>query len=123
MSPPEGAGDQRQINLRDLAVGELPRELAMGSVIFRDHHRATRLLIEPVHDARTLMAADAGKVRAMMKQRVHQSMRLVASAGMNHQPGRLIEHEQVVVFVENPERNFLGLIGDRVDIRLNQPDD
>ena len=70
-----------------------------------------------------LMAADAGKVRAMMKQRVHQRVRLVAGARMDHQPGRLVEHEQVFVFVENPERNFFGLIGDRGDIRLGQPND
>jgi len=57
----------------------------------------------------------------MMKQGVDQSMRLVSGARMHDQPRRFVEHEQVVVFEENLERNLLSLRVNFTKRRNGQP--
>src|SRR5262245_59335297 len=105
----EGPNNERQIDFRYLTLGEFSRELLMRLVIFRHDETTARLLVETMNNAGTMFSADPGESGAMMKQGVDQSMRLVPGARMHDQPRRFVEHEQVVVFEENLERNFLGL--------------
>jgi len=46
----------------------------------------------------------------MMEQGVDQSMLAMACARVNHQPGRFVDHDQIVVLKKNIERDRLGLI-------------
>src|SRR4029453_10490026 len=92
-------------------------------VIFRDDETTARLLVETMNNAGTLFSADPGEAGAMMKQGVDQSMRLVSRARMHDQPRRFVEHEQVVVFEEDLERNFLGLRVNFTKRRNSQPND
>ena len=105
----EGPNNEREIDFLYLTLGELSRELLVRRVIFRDNETTARLLVETMNNAGTLFSADPGEACAMMKQGVDQSMRLVPGARMHDQPRRFVEHEQVVVFEENLERNLLGL--------------
>ena len=119
----EGPNNEREIDFRYLTLGELSRELLMRPVIFRDDETTARLLVETMNNAGTLFSADPGEAGAMMKQGVDQSMRLVSGARMHDQPRRFVEHEQVVVFEENLERNLLGLRVNFTKRRNGQPND
>src|SRR5690349_988989 len=48
-------------------AGELRRQRLVGMVVLGHHHQATGVLVEPVHDARPLDAADAGQAVAAMR--------------------------------------------------------
>ena len=61
-----------------------------------------------------------GEIRAMGEQGVDQRVLLMARAGMHDQAGRLVQHEQVVVFEQNLERHLLRLGFDFFDGRLGQ---
>ena len=55
----------------------------------------------------------------MMEQRVHKGVLAMPGAGMNNQPGRLINHNQIFVLKKNIERNGLRLIVDLLRRRLS----
>ena len=91
-------------------IGELRGQRLMRLVVLGDHHQAGRVLVEPVHDARPADAADAGKARAAMgDQRVDQRAALVARGRMHDQPLRLVDDDDVVVLIDNVERDILAL--------------
>ncbi len=81
----------------------------MGGVGLGHHHQAGGVLVEPVHDAGPLDAADAGQaVAAMGDQRVDQRALGVAGGRMHHQARRLVDHDQRVVLVDDIERDRLA---------------
>ena len=89
-------------------VGELRGEARVRPVVLRDHHQARGVLVEPVHDPRPPDAADAGQaVAAMGEQRVDQRAALVTCRGMDHEPGRLVDDDEVAVLVDDAERDRL----------------
>ena len=67
-----------------------------------------------MNNSRTLLAADPGKVGAMRKQRVDQGVFAISRPGMNDEPGRLIEDEEIVVFEKYLERDCFRLL--RLDL-------
>ena len=46
----------------------------MRLVVFRDNDAAARFLVETMHDTGPLFSANAGKIRAMMQERVYQGV-------------------------------------------------
>ena len=102
-------------------VGEGLRQRLVRAVGLGDDHDAAGVLVEAVDDARPLDAADAGKAgAAMVDQRVDQRAGPVAGAGMDDEAGRLVDDDQVVVLVEDVERDRLALRLGR--LRLRQVD-
>ena len=100
----------------EAVVGKLLGEMAMGMVVFRHHHHPGGVTVKPVDDARPLDAADARQaVAAMVDQRVDQRSRPVARTRMDHETGLLVEHDQVVILIEDFERDILanrfGILG------------
>jgi len=71
----------------------------MGLICLCDDQTTARVFIEPMHDSRPLLAADAGQLWKMMQQGVDQRVLAMARAWMNHQPGRLVDHNQIAVFI------------------------
>ncbi len=116
------SGDEREINLFDCARGKLFRQSAVGFVVLRDDEATARVLIESMHDTGTFLAADSRELRTMIKERVHQCVLAVPRPGMNDQTGGLVDHDQVVVFEQNIERNRLRLIVDLLQRRLDKID-
>ena len=54
--------------------------------------------------------ANAGKrIAAMMDQRIDQRAGPVAGAGMHDEPHRLVDHDQLVVLIEDVERDIFAL--------------
>ena len=83
--------DQRDVFLLDLAVVELARQLLVRRVVLGHHHHSRRAAIEPVHDARPQLAADAAQILDVMEQRVHQRAAAVARRRVHHHPRRLVD--------------------------------
>lgn len=104
---PQFPSDQGEINLFDRARGELFRQTAMSLIILRDDDATARVLIEAMHNSRTLLAANSRKIWAMMQQRIHQRVFAMTGSGMNDQPSGLVDHNEIVVLKQNIERNVL----------------
>jgi len=62
-----------------------------------------------MHDSRPLFPADPGKYREAMQQRVHERTLTLTGARMNNESWRLIDHDYVVIFKKNIQRNFCWL--------------
>ncbi len=91
-------------------VGELLGQRLMRPVVLGRDHQAGSVLVEPVHNSRPLHAADAGKAGATMgDQRVDQRAGFVAGGGMHDQPLRLVDDDNVVVLIDDIERDILAL--------------
>ena len=118
-----GPAHERQIDFFHGARGELFREIAVGRVVFCDDDSAAGFFVEPMDNPRALFPADAGKVSAMREERVDQRVLLVPRARMHHDPGGLVQHEQIVIFENNVERYLLRLRFDFLNFRLAQFDD
>ena len=89
-------------------VGELRGQRPMRAVVLRHHHQPGGVLVEPVHDAGPPLAADAGEaVAAMGDQRVDQRAGPMAGGRMDHQIARLVDDDDVVVLIDDLERNRL----------------
>ena len=87
----ELAGRNREIDFRDFASGELPRECAVGDIVFGGDETAARFLIQPMHDAGPLFAADAGETFAMVQQRIDECAVRVAGGGVDDVPAGLFK--------------------------------
>lgn len=63
-----------------------------------------------MNDSRTLDTADSRQVIATMKQkRVHQRSPGRSRSRMNRHAGRLVDHNQIPVFIRHVKRNILRL--------------
>ncbi len=85
----------------------------MGDVVSGDENQAAGFLVEPVHDAGTGLAADLGKLSEMVQQGVDQRATIAvvvgrARPGVHHHAGRLVDDGEVVVLVNDVERNVFG---------------
>ena len=82
----------------------------MRAIVLGDHQEAARVLVEPVHDARPPHAADARQaVAAMGDERVDERAARMPRRRMHDEPGRLVDHDEVVVLVDDRERDRLRL--------------
>ncbi len=74
-------------------------------VVLGDHQDPARVAIEAMDDARPELSGDVAQPVEMKLQRTGQRAAVVPFAGMDDQPGRLVEHDDRVVFVKDIERN------------------
>ena len=95
------APHERDVFLLDLAVVELAGELLVRRVVLGDDHQSRRAAIEPVHDARPLLAADAAQIVDMVEQRVDQRAARVAGRRVHDHAGRLVDDDEVGVLIED----------------------
>ena len=106
---PRHAPDDRLVDPLDRVDAELAGEADMGPVVLGDHHHATDLAVEPVHDPRPQHPADPGQAAAAMgEQRIDQRAVGMAGRGMHDDPGRLDDHDQVLVLEQHLELARLG---------------
>ena len=108
------APDDRQVAALEPAVGamggELLGETLMRAVGLGHHEQAGGVLVEAMHDARPLDAADAGQASpAMGDERVDQRAGGMAGARMHGQALGLVDDDQVGVLVDDGERHRLRL--------------
>ena len=102
----EPAVHQRQVLAADHARGDVAHQAGDALERAAHHHQARGVLVEPVHDAR---ARQRGGVRVAEQDAVEQRARPVARGRMHHQAGGLVDHQHVLVLVDDVQRDVLGL--------------
>src|SRR5579859_322677 len=80
----------------------------MGRVVARGDDQAARPLVEPVHDARPLLPAGGRPGAPKAEQGVDQGAAVVARRRMHDHPGRLVDHDDVLVLIHDVEVDGLG---------------
>ena len=96
--------DDSQVILLAAARHQLLLQRRVNGRRFRHHHDAGGQLIEPADQRR----AAAGRPRpGVPEQRVHQRACRVSERRMHDDPRRLVEREQVIILIENGERDIL----------------
>ena len=102
--------DDRLIGAVNAVHRELRRQADMALVILGDHHQAADILIQPMHDPWPENAANPGqRAFAMVEKGVDQRAGRMAGGGMHDHAGRLLQHQKMLVFVQNLQRDRLRL--------------
>ena len=103
------APDQRAIPLVDRPFGKRSAQGVVGRVGLGDHDQSRGFAVQAVDDTRSIRFADRGEPHASPDQAVDQGPALTSVSGVDRQPGRLVHDQQIVVLVDDVEREFLGL--------------
>ena len=114
------AFDDRDVLALRLLVLELGGKGVVGEVVLRDHQEPGGVLVDAVDDPGAERSADPGKVLEMMEQRVHERPGVVAGGGMDDHPGGLVDDDDVLILVDDRERDVFG---GRVDLGDRDLDD
>ncbi|TDQ25380.1 hypothetical protein DEV91_114162 [Phyllobacterium brassicacearum] len=114
--PVGGAPDDRKVCALQIActtmIGKLRAQVTMGKIILGYDHDAAGFLVEAMHNTGSLDTADARQcVTAMVNQCVDERAGPIAVARMHDEPCRLVDDNEVSIFIENIKRNFLALRG------------
>jgi hypothetical protein len=117
---PQFPGDKRQIDLVDRPKRELPRKVDVRKIILRHHQTTARFFIQPMNNPRSLLPADTRKIFAMRQQSVNQCAAFAAGTRVNRNPRAFVYYDQIVVFVQDRERDLFRREIDRFYRRLDQ---
>ena len=99
---------------------QLPHQRGLRDRRFGDDKQTGRILVEAVHDAR---ARDQREFRCMVQQCIGERAVPVTAAGMNHEPGGLVDDDDGGVLIHDGERDRLRHEGCRARIGERQDDD
>src|SRR5579859_4743729 len=107
------AMDQSNVSFLYAAAGEFVRELAVGGIIFRDDEKSAGFLVEPMNDAGTELAANTGELPESMNEGIDQRPAIsvvvrCAGAGVHHHARRFVDDREVVVLVNDVERDIFS---------------
>jgi hypothetical protein len=83
----------------------------LRGVVLGDHQEPARVAVEAVDDAGPCDARDAAVVVAARAERVDERPAPVAGRRVDHEAGRLVDDQQVLVLVDDVDRD-LGRRGD-----------
>ena len=91
---------------------ELFGEFQLGLVVLGDHEEAARVLVDAVHEhthplVGTGLVGGLGPAE-MEGQGVDEGAAIVAVAGVDHHAGGFVDHQQVLVLIDDVEGNVLG---------------
>ena len=82
----------------------------MGLIRLGDHQETARVLIEAVDDAGPPHSADAGETRpAMGDERIDQGSGFMSGGRMHHKTSGFVDHDEVLVLIDDRQRDGLGL--------------
>ena len=104
----EMAPRQRRVGPPHPPGGDRGAEPAVREVGLGDDHESRGVAVEPVHDAGSALGP-AGQSRAAGDERVDQRVVPMAWRGVDDQAGRLVDHGEVLVLVDDDERDGGGL--------------
>jgi hypothetical protein len=93
------------------------RGVVLGTIITPDVPRSSGARCRPFD------AADAAEAPHVMEQRVDERAARVPGAGMDHQAGRLVDHHDVRIVVQDAERQRFGFGNGRRRARNADGDD
>lgn len=87
---------------------DLRRQSAMSRIRLGSHHDPRRILVQAVNDAGTDNTVYAGQLAvAMMEQGIDQGAVTVSRRRMDDHAARLIDNDDIAVFINDLQRNIL----------------
>ena len=101
--------DQRHVQLEDFTIAELLGQPFMRHIIFSDDQQGRGLFIDAMYDAGPYAPSGSRQLIEVIDQRIRQRPRFLPCAGVNHQPRRLVHHNQIIIFINDVEGNRFGL--------------
>jgi hypothetical protein len=101
--------DDRQVPPPDRPGLELGHQRVVSGRCLGHDQEPRGVLVEPVHDTGTAGPAHAGGERSVGEHAGGQRAPGMAGPGVDDHPGGLVEDEDVVVLVDDGERDRLGL--------------
>ena len=102
--------DHGPVGLGNLPPAELRHQMNPCGLGLRGNEAAARVLVETVDDAGPVTAANPCNLRTMVKQRVDEGATHVARRRMHDHPRGLVDHDDVLVFVQNLQGQSFGLM-------------
>jgi hypothetical protein len=94
-----------------LPIAELPHQAGLRGIGLGYQEQARRVFVQPMHDPRPAHAGDRAErlsqVARTAQQRVHQGARGMTGAGVHHQAGWLVDEQDPLVRIGQPEWNRL----------------
>ena len=107
--------DERQVRLLDPSGLELGHDRGLRGVGPGDHQQPARIAVEAMDDARPLDAGDAapGLAVAVRQERVDERAARMTGRRVDDEPGRLVDDQQVLVLVDDPQRRSRAPARDR----------
>ena len=109
----KGPCDEGDVGFVDGALAEGFAEPGVGGVVFGDEDDAGGFLVEAMNDAGAKGVAGLRERLAAAEEGVDERAGGVAGAGVDGHAGGLVDGDDVVVFVENVERNGFGFGAER----------
>ena len=108
--PEQGNADscQSQVRLLHPPCFQLGHQGMLGDVGPGDHQEPTRVAIQAMDDPRPLLTADAAEIGDVMEKGIHQGSARVARRRMDNHTGRLVDDDEVLVLIENRQRQCFG---------------
>ncbi|MBV9488176.1 MAG: hypothetical protein JO069_00435 [Verrucomicrobia bacterium] len=91
-----------------LAPGKLAAQLKVNRIGLRDHQTAGGVFVQPVHDARSRLAAHPAQWPRPSQQSVDERARREARSRVNRHARRLVHHQQVLILVDDRDGDGFG---------------
>ena len=101
--------DEREVRLLHFALAKRFAQFRVGGVVFRHQDDARGAFVQAMHDAGAKGVTALRERLPAAKQRIHQRAAGITSAGVYGHSRWLVDGQDVVIFVENIERDGLGL--------------
>jgi len=90
------------------ALFELALQVSQCTLMFGDHDETRCVSIETMDNPRAKLSAYTAQIWAMGKDRINQSALRMPNPRMYDNPRRLVDHDQIPVFVDNVQRDSLS---------------
>lgn len=99
----------RKVELAGLAIVKLLEEGLLGGLRLRHHDAATGIFVEAMDDPRAFYPADPGQFSlAVVEEGIDEGAVWGAGGGMDHESASLVDHQEVIIFEDDLERDVLG---------------
>lgn len=102
--------DHAMVDFCCFAIGKLAADLQMGGVVFCGDKAAAGVFVQAMDDPLTLAASDSRQFPpAVVEQCVEQSPIGISGGRMHDDSGCFVDHNQVLVFIDNLQGDGLRL--------------
>lgn len=99
---------QHQVPFDYTAVLHLGGKFEVGGLVLGNYHEAGGIFVEAMHNAGSKGAVNGGDIRTMSQDGIHQRVTGVPRCRMNGDISRLVDHQDIIVLVDDGEGNILG---------------
>lgn len=111
---------QRQIPFGNRTRLKLACEIRVAEVVPGDHEQSGSLLVQSVHNSRTIRAAGLRQTLEVVQQCINERSLMNSCTNVYHHPGWLIDDRQVGIFINDLQRN--GFRDENTRFRFRQGD-